>query len=716
MESHTMTITVKLPGDQQVVLDKDHILVGRDPDCDVRLPDNQGVKSRHATINKVAGRWLIQSEGDWLLQVGSGVPGRKCWLKTNDVIHLTEAGPDIVFVQGHLPAPPQQQFSNGEPPVALVEPAVSPDARPDHLSDAGTGAAGSTAASTFSVDTARTLAPGSPSSNRDDQPIHSPPPLPFPISALPQQRPSAKRFVARMVIPACWLGVVVIAIGTIWFALEWNKTRKLRFAVDFGGELWGKGAKDQAVEQYRPILPILAPDDRAAVIYQRVIEFDVEKGNRESAKSLIHQALERGVILAFDTREAAGLLANIKSKSTVEEADDDDTAAAAVVKKRKEDTGKATVSVANSKRPKTSGPDASPVATAPSIGREGSNVTSTDATTANGERVIKMLQMSSSRIRDLLSDLQLTWECTRNAGTTDDGREIINWVAKHDAGSDGILMLLVSETNGRLFLFQCSMIGPGDGEISEEFGKLLAETTAELTGWPDCPQWLASHLMEVIAQKCKRDVVHEGIRVSIDDDDAHKAVTVLIAGDAMLRRKGIPRNRPVNPPDASDGTEGTSLTANQPPLPTGARKLQIQVGTVGIEGDMSKWRLRNNNDSLKALKCYATNDNLIIEFDVDPSKWVPIFTSYPLLVRLFDRNGQHLTHFRTAEGFTVFSNIHKQLRDAYRMRERAGVRADMLAQFNSHLLESHGNRLVYQVNVRDLRDAAMVEIGFVERE
>ena len=117
-----MTITVKLPGDQQVVLDKDHIVVGRGPDCDVRLPDEQGVQSRHAIINKLAGKWLIQSEGDWLLQVGGGVPGRKCWLKTNDIIHLTETGPDIVFVQGSLPAPSHQQFSNGEPPVALVEP------------------------------------------------------------------------------------------------------------------------------------------------------------------------------------------------------------------------------------------------------------------------------------------------------------------------------------------------------------------------------------------------------------------------------------------------------------------------------------------------------------------------------------------------------------------------------------------------------------------
>jgi antitoxin component YwqK of YwqJK toxin-antitoxin module len=139
-----------------------------------------------------------------------------------------------------------------------------------------------------------------------------------------------------MAIPACWAGVLVIAIGSIWFALEWNKTRKIQFAVEFGGELWGKGAKNQAVEQYRSILPILPSDDQAAVIYQRVIEFDLEKGNRESAKSLMHHALDRGLILAFDSREAAELLGEIKSKSTVEEPDAEDTTTAPVAQKTTE--------------------------------------------------------------------------------------------------------------------------------------------------------------------------------------------------------------------------------------------------------------------------------------------------------------------------------------------------------------------------------------------
>ena len=46
----------------------------------------------HAEVIKVAGRWMVESTGDWLLQVGDGVPGRKLWLHPGDVLHLTESG------------------------------------------------------------------------------------------------------------------------------------------------------------------------------------------------------------------------------------------------------------------------------------------------------------------------------------------------------------------------------------------------------------------------------------------------------------------------------------------------------------------------------------------------------------------------------------------------------------------------------------------------
>ena len=93
-----MGITLELPSGQRVAVEASTILVGRDPACNVALPDEDRIRPRHATIKRVANRWMIQSEGDWLLQVGSGVPGGKCWLNPDDVIRLTEAGPNIVFM------------------------------------------------------------------------------------------------------------------------------------------------------------------------------------------------------------------------------------------------------------------------------------------------------------------------------------------------------------------------------------------------------------------------------------------------------------------------------------------------------------------------------------------------------------------------------------------------------------------------------------------
>jgi hypothetical protein len=143
--------------------------------------------------------------------------------------------------------------------------------------------------------------------------------------------------------------VLVIAVGAFWFTKEWDKTQKIRFAEEFGGELWGKGAKDQAVEQYRPILSILPSDDQAAVVYQRVIEYDLEKGKRESAKLLMQQALKRGVIMEFDSRAAATMLAEVKSNST-EEVDDEDTETRPAIASSKQRAGVSTKSTSVSGR------------------------------------------------------------------------------------------------------------------------------------------------------------------------------------------------------------------------------------------------------------------------------------------------------------------------------------------------------------------------------
>ena len=154
-------------------------------------------------------------------------------------------------------------------------------------------------------------------------------------------------------------------------------------------------------------------------------------------------------------------------------------------------------------------------------------------------------------------------------------------------------------------------------------------------------------------------------------------------------------------------------TSAQPLIPPpGSRELSTTVRTVGI--GPTDWVVQKHNASLAALKCYATSDQLIIDFDVDTSNWVPVNKPFPLLVRLFDRNGEHLTHFTTVEGFTAISEVRKTYE---RIRERftKGGSPDEAAKYKCVLLKPKGNRFVYGVNVRDLRDVSMAEVGFMKR-
>jgi len=92
-----MAITVELGFGQIITVQRDTATIGQDPGADIRIPDSPKIQPIHARIVKVANRWMIQSAGDWLLQVGDGVPGRKLWLNSGDLVHLSESGPYMVF-------------------------------------------------------------------------------------------------------------------------------------------------------------------------------------------------------------------------------------------------------------------------------------------------------------------------------------------------------------------------------------------------------------------------------------------------------------------------------------------------------------------------------------------------------------------------------------------------------------------------------------------
>ena len=162
----------------------------------------------------------------------------------------------------------------------------------------------------------------------------------------------------------------------------------------------------------------------------------------------------------------------------------------------------------------------------------------------------------------------------------------------------------------------------------------------------------------------------------------------------------------------SEAGADDSSDENEMPLPPVAgRKLKCKVNTVGIE-NMAWWTQRHNG-SIKAMTCHATADELVIDLDVDTSQWVAVQLTFPLLVRVFDRNGQYLTHFTTAEKFTVFPEVYEQNAMHHKSFMNAGM-ATEAAKYKCILLKPKNNRLVYNVNVRDLRDASHAEIGFTD--
>jgi hypothetical protein len=122
-----MTITVELNDGRQITLDKEAATIGQGPGADI-VVKSPGLNPIHASIVQIAGKWMIESAGDWLLQVDDGVPGRKLWLQSGQMIWLTEAGPRIVF------DPPPQARKIVPPTTDLMPPPIPTTSSVDELS------------------------------------------------------------------------------------------------------------------------------------------------------------------------------------------------------------------------------------------------------------------------------------------------------------------------------------------------------------------------------------------------------------------------------------------------------------------------------------------------------------------------------------------------------------------------------------------------------
>jgi hypothetical protein len=122
-----MAIIVETPTGRRITVGGDSALIGRDGTCHIALPDEPALRPIHARLRRVASRWLVEAQGDWQVQVGTGPPARMSWLQSGDAIRLSEAGPELVFWEDQ----PSDQAPT--PPAPLPQRRVSPVRAKGHL-------------------------------------------------------------------------------------------------------------------------------------------------------------------------------------------------------------------------------------------------------------------------------------------------------------------------------------------------------------------------------------------------------------------------------------------------------------------------------------------------------------------------------------------------------------------------------------------------------
>ena len=108
---------------------------------------------------------------------------------------------------------------------------------------------------------------------------------------------------------------IVTAIFILGIAIGIIGDLKSKDTISEANKLWESGNNAVAVEKYKEVIEanITAIDSgERPLIFQRVIEFDVENGNYSTAKYFIEQAMEFDVPLAFRSAEANNLLTQVQ--------------------------------------------------------------------------------------------------------------------------------------------------------------------------------------------------------------------------------------------------------------------------------------------------------------------------------------------------------------------------------------------------------------------
>lgn len=90
-------VVIQIVGGTQVRAGQPVVTIGSAADSQVAFPRDDRVEPQHAVIRQVAGRWLIESRGDALIRIGTGVPTKMGWLTRGESIKLSESGPELIF-------------------------------------------------------------------------------------------------------------------------------------------------------------------------------------------------------------------------------------------------------------------------------------------------------------------------------------------------------------------------------------------------------------------------------------------------------------------------------------------------------------------------------------------------------------------------------------------------------------------------------------------
>jgi len=125
------------------------------------------------------------------------------------------------------------------------------------------------------------------------------------------------------------------------------------------------------------------------------------------------------------------------------------------------------------------------------------------------------------------------------------------------------------------------------------------------------------------------------------------------------------------------------------------------------EDHQVNWVLTAYSQAIANLKASKGNNSITISFDMDIKnpQIVNLVMTPKLLIRLFDKNDQLISHFTSAEEFTVSPGTAQSIGRSFKYTNQGGTLV---------LLERQANVIKYTINQRDLRDTNAVAIGFIK--